>query len=103
MIENTVRDISTDKNETLPAETVHYPEATQRSGLGLGEFQRAICCHNLHANLHSFLQALASFQEHWVTHLLPPITEKKSLAKVRAEKTRISAYPPPVPWDWMKL
>nr|XP_016932614.1 uncharacterized protein LOC108011876 [Drosophila suzukii] len=30
-IENTVRDISTDKNET-----VHYPEATQRSGLGLG-------------------------------------------------------------------
>ncbi|XP_065724741.2 uncharacterized protein [Drosophila suzukii] len=30
-IENTVRDISTDMNET-----VHYPEATQRSGLGLG-------------------------------------------------------------------
>jgi len=70
-IENTVRDISTDMNET-----VHYPEATQRSGLGLGEFQRAICCRNLLTNLHSFLQALASFQEHWVTHLLPPITEK---------------------------
>jgi len=75
-IENTVRDISTDKNETLPAEAVHYPEAKQRSGLGLGEFQGAICCQNLLTNLHFFLQALVSFQEHWVTHLLPHITEK---------------------------